>query len=128
MNVLSRSIVWKVVKILLPTKAIFTSKATQAVVDESKHAPAASKPAAAGEGTVKEAGRLFVRLDSEEAVQSREAVHQALRRFPGKVPVFLFFADTKKYLPLARNFWVTADERLLADLGSRWGKENIILK
>ena len=35
LNVLSRSIVWKVVKILLPTKAIFTSKATQAVVDES---------------------------------------------------------------------------------------------
>jgi len=99
---------------------------------DALHPDAPAQPGDTGQPAenngVRETGRLFVRLDSEAASGPREEVLRLLRHHPGRVPVCLYFTDSKKYLPLSKNFSVTPAEKLLDALAQAWGRENVILK
>ena len=68
-------------------------------------------------------GTLYLRLDSEEDPRYPK-VRAILNMFPGESSVTLFFADTRQ----RRGTRSTLDERMLRELESLLGKENVVLK
>jgi len=76
------------------------------------------------EGTTqKQEGTLYLRLDSE-AGDMFGKIRAILNMFPGKRPVVVYFADTKQ----RRGSTCDLDERMLAELEKRLGKENVVVK
>ena len=67
--------------------------------------------------------RLYLRIPSENGRECRR-IRPVLQMFPGKMPVILFFADTR----LRRQTYSQPDPDLLQELQEILGKENVVLK
>ena len=67
--------------------------------------------------------RLYLRLPSENGRELRR-IRPVLQMFPGKLPVVLYFADTR----LRRQTYCQPDPDLLRELEEILGKENVVLK
>ena len=68
-------------------------------------------------------GTLYVRLPSEEDPAFRK-VKAIINMFPGQSQAVVYFADTKQ----RRGAKCSLDDRMLRELESLLGKENIIVK
>ena len=68
-------------------------------------------------------GTLYLRLPSEEGPLFGK-IRAILNMFPGKSPVVVYFADTKQ----RRGSTCDLDDRMLAELVNRLGRENVVLK
>jgi len=81
---------------------------------------------AAGQRPAREqirAERLYLKLPSEDSKEYRR-VRPVLNMFPGKMPVVLYFADTK----LRRQTHCLPDQDLLQELREILGSEQVVLK
>ena len=67
--------------------------------------------------------KLYLKLPTETGLEYRR-VRPVLNMFPGKVPVVLYFADTK----LRRQTHCLLDSDLLQELREILGEENVVLK
>ncbi len=68
-------------------------------------------------------GTLYLRLGSEQDEQFSK-VRAILNMFPGINPVVVYFADTKQ----RRGSTCTLSDSMLAELESRLGKDNVVVK
>ena len=71
----------------------------------------------------KRSGTLYLRLASENTDMFTK-VRAILNMFPGKNPVVVYFADTKQ----RRGSSCDLDSRMLRELESRLGRENVVVK
>ena len=68
-------------------------------------------------------GTLYVRLPAEDDPAYRK-IRAMINMFPGRMPVVVYFADTKK----RRGSRCDLDVRLIRELENVLGKENVVLK
>lgn len=68
-------------------------------------------------------GKLYLQIPSENSREDRR-VRPVLQMFPGKVPVILYYADTK----IRRQSWCQPGEELLQELRTILGEKNVVLK
>ena len=81
-----------------------------------------AKTAERQSGTV-QPGKLYLQLPSEGSGEDRR-VRAVLQMFPGKMPVVLYYADTK----IRRQTWCQPREDLLLELKTILGEKNVVLK
>ena len=71
----------------------------------------------------KKAGKLYLKLSSEDSLEYRKA-RACLNMFPGQMPVVLYFADTK----VQRGTRADPAAELLLELAEILGGESVVLK
>jgi len=76
----------------------------------------------------RQGNKLYLRLDHHDDYAALEQVQQVLKSFPGKTPVYVYFKTTKKYMAVQKDYWVEPCAELMAFLGDRFGRANVILK
>ena len=82
--------------------------------------PRAAKPASRHAG-------LWLRLPSRHCAQMR-AVQNLLYIFEGTIPVYFAFADTKTRAAAPRSMWCVPTPRLISELRTILGEENVVEK
>lgn len=70
---------------------------------------------------------LFLRLSSEDK-NELNSLKNLLSIFDGKVPVYIYFKDTKKYEFLGLEYLVDVNDPLLRELKYKIGEENVVLR
>ena len=69
------------------------------------------------------AGKLYLQIPSENTSQDRRA-RAVLQMFPGRMPVILYYADTK----IRRQTFCSPDEEMLKELREILGEKNVVPK
>ena len=69
------------------------------------------------------AGKLYLQIPSEQSSQDRRT-RAVLQMFPGKLPVVLYYADTK----IRRQTYCRPEGELLQELREILGEKNVVLK
>ncbi len=69
------------------------------------------------------AGKLYLQIPSESTSQDRRS-RAVLQMFPGKIPVVLYYADTK----IRRQTFCDPADELLQELQEILGEKNVVLK
>lgn len=71
--------------------------------------------------------QLFIRLDADN-VDARTDLLKKLQTAHGPIPVITVDTTSKESVLLDKRYWVTADTSLMADLESRFGAANVVLR
>ena len=70
---------------------------------------------------------LFLRFSSENCAEMLQA-EKLLAIFDGRTPLYYYFMDTKKYVPMPFERFVDINEPLLNELKNVLGDENVVLQ
>ena len=70
---------------------------------------------------------LFLRFNSESAPEKIQA-EKLLAIFDGRTPLYYYFMDTKKYVPMPFDRFVDVNEPLLSELKKVLGDENVVIQ
>ena len=70
---------------------------------------------------------LFLRFSSEKCPEQVQ-VEKLLAIFDGRTPLYYYFMDTKKYVPMPFDRFVDVNEPLTTELKNVLGEENVVLQ
>lgn len=70
---------------------------------------------------------LFLRFNSENSPEQLQA-EKLLAIFDGRTPLYYYFIDTKKYVPMPFDRFVDVNEPLINELKRVLGDENVVLQ
>lgn len=97
-------------------------------LDEAKQFSAKTAYAQSNENGAKRKRRgLFLKFSTEGTEQQTKA-EKLLAIFDGNIPLYYYFSDTQKYVPLPRERAVNVNEPLLRELERILGKENVVFQ
>lgn len=74
------------------------------------------------------AQKLYLKMENSKNSLLLEEVEKILARFPGPIPVYMYFSDTGKFRVVQEYRWVEGTEKLFTLLEARIGPENVVLK
>ena len=72
--------------------------------------------------------KLYLRIAGADRTELIDAARSHMLGSPGRVPVEVFYADTKKYHPFPQVAGVELDKKMLKDLDILLGKGNVVVK
>ncbi len=78
---------------------------------------------AEGQNEPSRAGKVYLQIPSEHSRQD-DRVRGVLQMFPGRVPVVLYYSDTK----IRRQAWCEPRQELCRELAEILGEKNVVLK
>jgi DNA polymerase-3 subunit alpha len=76
----------------------------------------------------KNGSKLFLKLDKIRSGDFLIKMQNILANYPGKMPVYLYFTETKKYMLVQDRYWVEPCSQLLGRLKQELGEENVVCK
>ena len=65
--------------------------------------------------------KLYLRLEKSNDKRTLEQLQQYLVNYSGKVPVYLYFKSTEKYVVVQKDFWVRPCAELISFLQNKLG-------
>ncbi len=71
--------------------------------------------------------KLYIKLETHND-NAISQITNILSKNKGKVPVIIYFADTKKKMIAPENLWVNSNDRLINDLKKFLGNDSVVLK
>ncbi len=91
----------------------------------------AERASSGAENPMPQAGeaRLFIKLPFfSRDLSGADRVQQVLKRFPGKVPVYLYFEPDNKVIRAKEDLWVEICRELEQEIIDTWGPESLKIK
>lgn len=70
--------------------------------------------------------KLYLKLESEK--DKHTAMIEILKKHPGRMPVVLYFSDSKKKMIAPKEMWVKEERRLIERLKTMLGEANVVIK
>ncbi len=72
---------------------------------------------------------VWICFDNKDTYnQQTQALLGILRSHKGRTPVFVQVKEPRSYIPMAENYKVFADDKLLANLQSQYGEKNVLIR
>ncbi|WP_273128554.1 DNA polymerase III subunit alpha [Metabacillus sp. HB246100] len=77
----------------------------------------------------KKVGKLFLKINKESMEQQKlQEVKELLSNDPGQIPVYLYYEVDKKTVQLPKDYFVSANEQCIRELGHLLGNENVVYR
>ncbi|WP_084052244.1 DNA polymerase III subunit alpha [Desulfonispora thiosulfatigenes] len=72
--------------------------------------------------------KLYLKIDTQQiSPEQTQKIMDILMKYPGKMPVYLYYLPEKKLIQLKNNYWVTWQEELYTELLNILSKKEISL-
>ena len=76
---------------------------------------------------LKDSPRLFIKISSTSKENVINKINAVTRDQKGNIPIILYYEDTKETIQLNEHYANNGNKKLLSDLKSIFGKENVVL-